>query len=52
MTATVDVVTGERRLISYFFAPIVETVQMSLGERFIAMDVFLSEPSRNTCRRP
>ncbi|WP_372426257.1 HlyD family type I secretion periplasmic adaptor subunit [Salinarimonas chemoclinalis] len=33
MTATVDVVTGERRLISYFFAPIVETVQMSLGER-------------------
>ncbi|MEP3637089.1 MAG: HlyD family type I secretion periplasmic adaptor subunit [Paracoccaceae bacterium] len=33
MTAKVDVTTDERRLISYFFAPIVETVQSSLGER-------------------
>lgn len=33
MTASVDVITGERRLISYFFAPIVETIQGSLGER-------------------
>lgn len=33
MTSTVDVITGDRRLISYFFAPIVKTVQESLGER-------------------
>ena len=33
MTATVDIVTGERRLISYFFEPIVRTLQDSLGER-------------------
>ncbi|WP_132561142.1 hypothetical protein [Rhizobium sullae] len=33
MTASVDVITGGRRLISYFFAPIVETIQGSLGER-------------------
>lgn len=33
MTTTVDVITGERRLISYFFAPIIKTVQESLGER-------------------
>ncbi len=33
MTAVVDVITGERRLISYFFAPIVKVVQESLGER-------------------
>ncbi|MCV3272031.1 HlyD family type I secretion periplasmic adaptor subunit [Roseobacter sinensis] len=33
MTAVVDVITGERRLISYFFAPIVKVVQDSLGER-------------------
>lgn len=33
MTASIDVVTGERRLIGYFFAPIVESVQGSLGER-------------------
>lgn len=33
MTASIDVITGERRLIGYFFAPIVESVQGSLGER-------------------
>lgn len=33
MTATVDVVTEERRIISYFFAPIVETIEGALGER-------------------
>lgn len=33
MTARVDVVTGDRRLISYFFEPIVRAVQESLGER-------------------
>lgn len=33
MTATVDVTTDERRIISYFFAPIVRTVQDALGER-------------------
>jgi hemolysin D len=33
MTAKVDVVTGDRRLISYFFEPIVRAVQESLGER-------------------
>lgn len=33
MTSVVDVITGERRLISYFFAPIVKVVQESLGER-------------------
>ncbi len=33
MTASIDVVTGERPLIEYFFAPIVESVQGSLGER-------------------
>ncbi len=33
MTATVDVITGKRRLISYFFAPIVKVVQESMGER-------------------
>ena len=33
MTGTIDVTTGERRLISYFFAPIVDTVQSALGER-------------------
>ncbi len=33
MTATVDVVTGERRLISYFFEPILKAIQDSFGER-------------------
>lgn len=33
MTAIVDVITGDRRIISYFFAPIVKVVQESLGER-------------------
>ena len=33
MTATVDIVTGERNLISYFFEPIVRAVQDGLGER-------------------
>lgn len=33
MTSTVDIVTGSRRLVSYFFAPIVKVVQESLGER-------------------
>ncbi len=33
MTATLDVTTDKRRIIIYFFAPIVETIQASLGER-------------------
>lgn len=33
MTATIDVTTDRRRIISYFFAPIVRTVQDALGER-------------------
>jgi len=33
MTATVDVVTGERRIISYFFAPIVKAIQDGMKER-------------------
>lgn len=33
MTSVVDVITGDRRIISYFFAPIVKVVQESLGER-------------------
>ena len=33
MTATVDVITGDRKVISYFFAPILKTLQDSMGER-------------------
>lgn len=33
MTATIDVTTDKRRIISYFFAPIVRTIQDALGER-------------------
>ncbi|MGM0824049.1 MAG: HlyD family type I secretion periplasmic adaptor subunit [Pseudomonadota bacterium] len=33
MTAKVDAITDHRRIISYFFAPIVEAIQNSLGER-------------------
>ncbi|MBF2758853.1 MAG: HlyD family type I secretion periplasmic adaptor subunit [Ectothiorhodospiraceae bacterium AqS1] len=33
MTATIDVTTDKRRIITYFFAPIVETIQSALGER-------------------
>ena len=33
MTATVDVTTDKRRLITYFFAPIVRTIQDAMGER-------------------
>ncbi|WHA43230.1 HlyD family type I secretion periplasmic adaptor subunit [Agrobacterium larrymoorei] len=33
MTASIDVVTGERPLIGYFFAPIIESIQGSMGER-------------------
>ncbi|MEO1494580.1 MAG: HlyD family type I secretion periplasmic adaptor subunit [Pseudomonadota bacterium] len=33
MTATADIITEERRLISYFFEPIVKTFEGSLGER-------------------
>ena len=33
MTGTVDVVTDERRIITYFFAPIAKTVGEALGER-------------------
>jgi hemolysin D len=32
MTANVDVITGERTLISYFFAPVIKTIHESLGE--------------------
>jgi hemolysin D len=33
MTATIDVTTDERRIISYFFAPIMRTLQDAMGER-------------------
>ena len=33
MTATIDVVTEHRRIISYFFAPIIRTIQNAMGER-------------------
>lgn len=33
MTASINVTTDERRIISYFFAPIVDTIQDALGER-------------------
>jgi hemolysin D len=33
MTAIVDVITGERRLISYFFEPILKVIQDGFGER-------------------
>lgn len=33
MTGTIDITTDKRRLISYFFAPVFETIQESLGER-------------------
>ena len=33
MTATIDITTDKRRIITYFFAPIVETIQSALGER-------------------
>ena len=33
MTGTVDVVTGERRIIAYFFEPIVKAIQDGLTER-------------------
>lgn len=33
MTATIDVTTGSRRIIGYFFAPIVRTIQDAMGER-------------------
>ena len=33
MTATVDITTDSRRLISYFFAPIVDIISSALGER-------------------
>lgn len=33
MTATIDVTTDKRRIISYFFAPIVGTIQDAMGER-------------------
>lgn len=33
MTATIDVTTDTRRIISYFFAPVVKTIQDAMGER-------------------
>lgn len=33
MTATIDVTTENRRVISYFFAPIIRTIDNALGER-------------------
>jgi hemolysin D len=33
MTATIDVITDTRRIISYFFAPILRTLQDAMGER-------------------
>ena len=33
MTATIDVTTDERRIISYFFAPIVRIIEDAMGER-------------------
>ena len=33
MTATIDVTIDSRRIISYFFAPIIRTIQDAMGER-------------------
>jgi hemolysin D len=33
MTAYVDITTDKRRLINYFFAPIVDAIFSALGER-------------------
>jgi len=33
MTATIDVTTDKRRIISYFFAPLMRTIENALGER-------------------
>jgi hemolysin D len=33
MTANVDIITGKRSIISYFFAPILKTLQNSMGEQ-------------------
>jgi hemolysin D len=33
MTGTADVVTGERRLISYFFEPVIKAIQDGFGEK-------------------
>jgi len=33
MTATIDVITEHRRIISYFFAPIIRTMQNAMGEQ-------------------
>lgn len=33
MTASIHITTDERRIISYFFAPILKTIQNALGER-------------------
>ena len=33
MTSVVDTITGERRIISYFFAPLIKIIRESLGER-------------------
>lgn len=33
MTATIDVTTDSRRIINYFFAPIIRTIQDAMGER-------------------
>ncbi|XAT58968.1 HlyD family efflux transporter periplasmic adaptor subunit [Rhodobacteraceae bacterium IMCC1335] len=32
MTGRIDIITDKRRLISYFFAPIIEVLQKSIGE--------------------
>ena len=33
MTAEINIITDKRRIITYFFAPIVKTIQSALGER-------------------
>ena len=33
MTVDIDIITGKRSIISYFFAPIVKVIQNSLGEQ-------------------
>lgn len=46
MTASVDITTDKRRLISYFFAPIVDAVFSALGERWYPLCHYL----RGICR--
>jgi len=33
MSGEIDITTDKRRIISYFFAPIMKTIESALGER-------------------